>query len=246
MGRGESLHRSGSLRHVGWIVAVVGAGVSLLLRSPVQHAFGSVTPSASAIVSQSDQPDLDRALQAELSLYPGAVVLSDPAACDTTSDPLGAACIRVKSDEQSAERGIAVFTLEYPVPGSPTTTKEVLGRASDGTWLPWFSTSGQIIYQLLTLPGSLLVCSRGQLADLHTDPFPSAKAVNLLTDGAALSAERFVLTRPGSFSGPQPPSGDVGGWYQISAPQPGWVPSQLVTDAGLGTCSWHDALMTTG
>ena len=53
-----------------------------------------------------------------------------------------------------------------------------------------------------------------------------------------LRAEEFVLTRPGSARAPGP-RGE--GWYRITSPVAGWVPSRAISDAALGNCAMWTA-----
>jgi hypothetical protein len=197
----------------------------------------SARSSASVALAGQGAGDLLLALNAELAFYPNAVALSNSAACDSDDDPLGGACILTLSDDSTATAGMAVFGVQYP---NTAETREVLGRVSDGSWQPWFRAQN-VIYQLISLPGAMRVCAEGNLVDVRAGPTQSARTLDVLTDGTPLMADGFLLAQAGSFSTNAPPPGDIG-WYHLTAPLQGWISSRMISDASLGTCSWHDAL----
>jgi hypothetical protein len=208
-------------------------------------AFSAMGPTGPALAhrSQGLGQELDRAINAALADQPAAVLvqaLTTP--CQSVnSDPNGS-CLFVTSTEQNAQRGIAKFSISAVQGGGAS---EIYGKGPDGAWKYWFGTQ-QPIYQLLDLPGPMLVCAGGDGINIRSAASPDAQVLGQAGDGARLTAENFVLTEPGSFNSSGLPTAGRGGWYQISAPQQGWVYSRFVTDAGLGSCMWHDLLTSGG
>lgn len=224
------------MRRRSLLVVAIAATILLLLSPRTRAPLSAAAPAAGAETGQVSQSEFDRALQAELVLHPRAVVLPMELPCEQANDPQAAICIGEKSNEQTADLGIAVFNAGYPDRAGMT---EVLGRAADGAWQPWFASQQQVNYQLLTLPGSILICSVNNLVNVRASASSGAKSVALLTSGTPARAESFLLTQAGSFE-PTAPAGLSDGWYHITAPVDGWVSSRQETDATLGTCRLHD------
>ncbi len=142
----------------------------------------------------------------------------------------------------NADRGIAAVEVNSPEGvlaqqgrgGYPDSGLGVLGRDGDGVWQFYFR--GQQYYQLVRLPGNLLICAGGDGINVRAQPNTAAPVVASLPDGSSLRAEAFVETEPGNAQAREAGAG----WYQISTPQDGWVYSRFVS--GQPTCALHDAL----
>jgi len=155
------------------------------------------------------------------------------------NNPEKKACIELKSNESTVDRGIAQFAGGDPEGGG---FSFFMGRDASGTWQFWFGTQQQS-YRLTTLPGDVLVCADGDGANVRKQPQTGAASNGLATDLTQLRVEEFVLTSPGSFRA----EGNPGlGWYRVSGDPSGWLDSRYETDASLGSCSLRDAFEGTG
>jgi hypothetical protein len=74
--------------------------------------------------------------------------------------------------------------------------------------------------------------------NLREGPTTAAKAVTLLKDLARVRAEALTLTQPADSRGQ-----NGQGWYQVSAPQAGWVRADFLSDAQLGNCEVRNQLV---
>ena len=102
---------------------------------------------------QTSQQAADAAFAAALKLFDGV----GEADCET-NNPQSKNCISSQSDQSTVHRGIAVFGVGDPAGGGGYVG--VLGQGTDGEWNVWLET--QNAYQLLTLPGNMLVCAEGE------------------------------------------------------------------------------------
>ena len=218
-------------------MAALALGTLLFLTLQRTDGFWVAAASSSRpLVDQAAQSELDRALAAELAMNPGALVAtSSTDSCTNPGGLGGTACIYSESSAQTAAAGLAMFAIETSGGGA----HEILGLTPDGSWQFWFATQ-QPVYQLLTLPGSLLICAGGDSLNVRASPAADAAIVTQLRDGSQAMADSFVLTQPGDHSAPGQPVFGMGGWYRITAPAQGWVYSRFVTDASLGNYLWHD------
>lgn len=111
------------------------------------------------------------------------------------------------------------------------------GRTPDGAWRFWFGTQN-VFYQLVDLPGDVLVCADGDGLNVRERADASSASAGFVPDGARLRAVEFVLTAPGIA-----PTGRGSGWYRVEAGdlhRAGWVSSRFVTDARLQDCQIRD------
>lgn len=154
-----------------------------------------------------------------------------------TNNPQKKQCVSAQSSPSTVQRGIAVFGVSDP--GGFGAFAGVLGRDPAGEWKFWFAT--QQAYQLLVLPGDMLVCAEGDSLNVRSAPTTDAQVVGSLSDLTAVRAEEFVLTEPAS---------DLDkpgyGWYHLSAPLDGWAYSKYLTNADLGDCSLRDGIEAGG
>ena len=151
-------------------------------------------------------------------------------ATECTGDvPLARACVVLRSELTEVERGIAVFGVTTSAPAGPGGFIGILGRDAEGAWKHWFSTQN-VVYQLLQLPGDMLVCNEGQGLSLRSEARTDAQESGRLEDLTRVRAEEFVLAVPAL------PNVPGIGWYRISAPETGWAPSRLLADARHGNC----------
>lgn len=210
-------------------MALLFAGPS---RLPAVQARG-------ADLEQTGSSAFDQALAAELAFNPGAVAVSSGDMCPAQGNAAGATCVIPVSSADAAARGIAEFGVGSPL-GSGAT--EVLGQEPSGAWQFWFGTQN-VVYQLLDLPGAIIVCAGGDGLNVRSGPSTDGAAVAKLADGTQMAAEQFVLTDPGDHT---TLSAGRGGWYRISSPVQGWVYSRFISTASLGDCTWHDQLVSAG
>ncbi len=126
----------------------------------------------------------------------------------------------LQSSAATVERGIADFSVD-----TQGGADVVLGRNADGNWQIWFVNAEP--YQLTHLPGDMIVCADGDGLTLRSVPSGAGTALDVLADGTTVTAGQFVLTQAGSLSAPGY------GWYEISAPESGWLYSQDLEDASL-------------
>lgn len=191
---------------------------------------GTVTATGTPVPTgtPTSQQPVDAAFAAALEWFDA---VSD-ADCQT-NNPQKKHCVEALSEPFTVQRGIAAFGVADPegVGGFVG----VLGRDPAGEWKSWFG--GQQAYQLLTLPGDMLVCAEGERLNVRSAPTTDAPAVGQLDDLTTVRAEEFVLTEPAS---------DLYtpgyGWYHLSSPQDGWAYSKYLTDARNGDCTLRDAL----
>jgi hypothetical protein len=196
------------------------------------------TPSASRTVTATPGPgtatpesEADRALAAAEVVFGGVV---GPNCTPTAESPV---CILPLPSAGTPERGIAAFqTSFYPGGGAI----EFLGKTPEGEWQFWFGTQ-DITYQLTVLPGEMRVCAGGEGLNLRASPSVDSESLALLNDDEVVAVDRFALTEPGKRSATGAEAGY--GWYQLTSPEEGWAYSKYLSDASLGDCSVHDALV---
>jgi hypothetical protein len=182
--------------------------------------------------TQTSQQAADAAFAAALEQFQ-AVSEED---CET-NNPQKKQCVSAQSSPSEAQRGIAAFGVYDPegIGGFVG----VLGRDPAGEWRLWFET--QQAYQLLALPGDMLVCAEGDSLNVRSAPAIDAPVVGSLNDLTAVRAEEFVLTEPASDAD------EPGyGWYHLSAPLDGWAHSKYLTNALLEDCTLRDAIEAGG
>jgi hypothetical protein len=181
-------------------------------------------------VVRAQSGDAQAAMAAALRIFHG-VAQSD---C-TSNNPQGLGCVELESDAQTVMAGIADFGVSDPA--GMGGFHGILGRSGDGSWNLWFTS--QNAYQLLYLPGDMVVCAFGDGLTVRSGPSTNAAQVDVLADGARVTGQQFQLSDPGS--GPR----QAGfGWFRISAPEDGWVYSKYLEAAALAAtdhCVTHDA-----
>ena len=160
--------------------------------------------------------------------------------CRAGNNPELKTCIRAVSSPAEVERGIAQFSLGAAdgIGGA----QGVLGRTSDGGWGYWFA--GQNLrYELLTLPGPMVVCAEGEGLNVRAAPSLDAEVVDALPDLAHVWAEEFLLTEPGGLR-----SGRGAGWYRLSAPVEGWAAARFLSNTEVDerlrqpACWWRNMI----
>jgi hypothetical protein len=144
-------------------------------------------------------------------------------------------CVTHGVDPDSPDRGVAVMEVGAPAGGA---ARFVLGLKADGTWGYWFG-SQQATYHALTLPAEMRVCADGQSVNVRETASETASSRGMLKDGALVTADRFMLTNPGTYGGPGP-SGN--GWYSITGATPGFVRADLLSVTTQPDCKLRDAL----
>lgn len=175
------------------------------------------------------------ALQAALRNFNAT---DDPAICKADPPRKQACLFHDVTEEDSPERGVAVFGLGFADGGGALV---VFGRDESGGWQFWFGTQ-QGVYHALRLPAEMRVCADGQGANVRMAPNVSAKSLGMLKDGAIVTSTQFVLTEPGSNS-PQPAK-NGNGWYQVTGDIDGFVRADLLSVTALPDCKLRDALVT--
>lgn len=115
----------------------------------------------------------------------------------------------------------------------------VFGLKPDGAWDYWFGTQ-QGTYHALKLPAEMRVCASGEGVNVREQPDAGSPAVGQLSDGATVTAERFVLTEPGKI---QPSLVSGNGWYQVSGSLSGYIRADFLSVTSLPDCSLHDILI---
>jgi hypothetical protein len=134
------------------------------------------------------------------------------------------------------DHGTAAFvTSQYPDGGA----MEFLGQTPEGDWKFWFGTQN-VTYQLTVLPGDVRVCAGGEGLNVRESPDRESESLTLLSDGATIRVDRFVLTEPGTTA-PVTTAHAGFGWYHLTSPQEGWAYSKYLSAASLGDCSVHDS-----
>lgn len=145
----------------------------------------------------------------------------------TTNNPQKKGCLKLQTEPSAVQRGIAIFGVSDPGGGGFV---GVMGRDQTGEWKFWFGT--QNAYQLLTLPGEMLVCAEDQGLNVRSAPTTDAPTATVLKDMTVVRGEEFVLTEPASDTL------KAGyGWYRLSSPQEGWAYSKYLINAALRDCS---------
>lgn len=153
-------------------------------------------------------------------------------------------CVPAAACITTVDAGVAVdlglMRLGYQAPASEGGGALVFaGRMADGSWRYWFGTQNAH-YQLVDLPGDVLVCADGDGLNARERPDPNSPVVGFVTDLTRLRAEEFVLTEPGRTT---PALASGAGWYRVSVGSPaktGWVSSRFVSDAQLKDCAVRD------
>lgn len=223
-GAGDSAHSSSASPSL-------GAGTPASSSATATGGSASVTPSPTA--EGSPEQERDRVIEAALAeLHARLVAPLTRDAC-LKDNPDRQPCIDLQSSPEQLTRGLAQFTGGDP-DGGPFTF--LMGRTADGDWRYWLGTR-QMTYLLDRLPGQVLACGASTEVVVRDKPAESAGAQSSLKDLVEMTADRFVLTVPGSFG----VSGTRGeGWYHIVSPVEGWVNATRTTAALLGDCLLHD------
>jgi len=207
-----------------------GAGTA----SPVPIGTGTVAPSGSTPLpaATSAPSEADRAAEAARAIFGGVV---DPTCTPSPETP---ACIIPDPSLGTPQRGTAAFgTSAYPGGGA----MEFLGQTPEGEWKFWFGTQA-VAYQLTVLPGDMRVCAGGAGLNVRASSAVESESLALLNDDTIISVDRFLLTEPGSRSATTGVQAGFG-WYHLTSPKEGWAFSKYLSDASLGDCSVHDALV---
>ena len=203
--------------------------------SPVPARTGAASPTVASSPAPTATPaasEADRAAAAAKAMFGGVV----DAAC--TPSPETPACVIPNASLGTPQYGTAAFaTSDYPGGGA----MEFLGQTPEGEWKFWFGTQN-LTYQLTVLPGDMRVCAGGAGLNVRASSAVESEALTLLNDDTIISVDRFVLTEPGPRS---PTTGAQAGfgWYHLTSPEEGWAFSKYLSDASLGDCSVHDALV---
>jgi hypothetical protein len=114
-----------------------------------------------------------------------------------------------------------------------------MGRNPVGEWQFWHGTQ-QEFYELFELPGQLRVCNGGSDAPVRASPSVTAAQVGRVKENDVLRGEEFVLTHPGTIT---PSKERPEGFYRVTGPIAGWIDTLSVTNAALGDCKMHDAVL---
>ena len=164
--------------------------------------------------------------------------------CLAGNNPAMKDCIVPPDDRESEARGVAGFGLiaASRVHGA----LGVLGRQPSGAWGFFLITDGAH-YQLVGLPGELIVCAEGAGLNVRAAPSTEAEVLVALPDLARVQAEAFLLTEPGD-NGPGRVARAGAGWYRLSAPAEGWAYSRYLSNTTVDAwmnqreCSWRDTV----
>jgi hypothetical protein len=209
-------------------------GVSLALALAVFVAVAKAGDEAQ-VAGQTPDDAAATSLAAALQIFDGT---DDPECIAGAGDTV---CVRPASTPEQAARGIATFGVSGSGPSGAGGYFGVLGRDPAGAWQFWYGTQN-VSYQLLYLPGELIVCAADGL-NVRSGPSVEAPVVGTLPDLTRVSAEQFTLTQPGTM--PTESSGQVvgSGWYRLSSPIEGWASASYLTNvevdatAGMAPCS---------
>jgi hypothetical protein len=118
------------------------------------------------------------------------------------------------------------------------------GRMADRSWRYWFGTQN-VHYQMVDLPGDILVCADGDGLNARERPEQTSPVVGFVADLTKLRAEEFVLTELGST---KPDLTAGAGWYRVNVGSPArtaWVHSRFTTDARLKDCAVRNGFEAT-
>ncbi|MGE0543961.1 MAG: SH3 domain-containing protein [Dehalococcoidia bacterium] len=201
-------------------LATMGASLALAL---TVFAAAVNAGGGAQVVGQTPDEAAATSLAAALRIFDGT---DDPACHAGMGDQV---CVRPSSTPEQAARGIATFGVSGSGPGGAGGFFGVLGRDPAGAWQFWYGTQN-VSYQLLTLPGEMIVCAAGGL-NVRAGPSVEASVVGTLPDLTRVSAEQFTLTQPGTM--PTESSDQVigDGWYRLGGPIEGWASSHYLTNA---------------
>jgi hypothetical protein len=139
-------------------------------------------------------------------------------------------CVHPSSTPEQAARGIARFGVSGSGPEGQGGYLGILGRTPAGDWEFWFGTQN-IVYQLLNLPGQMIVCAGGDALNVRALPSLDGAILATLPDLTHVTAEQFALTHPGVEPTATTDQLAGSGWYYLSVPVAGWASSLYLTDA---------------
>lgn len=201
--------------------ALASLVVCLILMLPAQRPVAGAPPNR---VSD----DSSDAMEDALAIFNG-VSLSD---CLSGNNPSRKDCVTLESDPAAVVRGIAAFGVSDA--GQNGGFGAALAKTADGDWKLWFTSQNP--YQLIRLPGNMVVCSGGDGLGLRSNPSADSPSIGAYADGTEVTGEQFVLTEPVD-------PGHAGyGWFRISSPDSGWLYSKYLESAALNDqCALHDA-----
>jgi hypothetical protein len=115
--------------------------------------------------------------------------------CLAGNNPAMRDCIAPSRDPESEARGVAAFGLIAASRVHGATG--VLGRQPSGAWGFFLITDGTH-YQLVGLPGEMIVCAEGAGLNVRAAPSTEAAVLAALPDFTHVQAEAFLLTEPAS------------------------------------------------
>ena len=185
-------------------------------------------------------PSPEEAFAAALRMFDG--VPDDE--CRAGNNPLGKDCIVPTASAEGVARGIATFNLiaASRLHGA----SGVLGRTPSGEW-EFLLITDSPVYQLLSLPGEMIVCAEGAGLNIRAAPSVEADVITALPDLTHVWVEEFVLTEPGLYA-PRIAPRSGSGWYRLSAPVEGWAYSRFLSstvpdpNTGAPSCALRDQI----
>jgi hypothetical protein len=106
----------------------------------------------------------------------------------------------------------------------------LVGRGTDGAWGLWLAAPAA--YVPVQLPGDARACGDGGIT-VRVEPDAGSDIATILPADTTVTVDRFVLTRPGTWSRDLPATRGEG-WYHVSGPLNGWIAggSLVVADGG--------------
>jgi len=189
----------------------------------------AVTGTAGASAGGNDrQADEDKSQKAAEEIFHGVF---DPS-CKATPISAEVSCLDPRNTLDTLLAGLSVWGVS-DAQGTAGYIG-VLGRTQDGEWKLWFSA--QQMYQLIALPGQVRVCADGQGLNLRKSPSQTAERIASIADNDVVTADRFVLTEPGT------PTAPGHGWYHLATAPDGWAYSKYLADAKLADCDARNSL----
>ena len=204
--------------------------VAVLIATVAAAGAVGATQRTSAATQSPDGAEASRAFAAALRVFDAV-----PQADCASNNPRRRPCIEnARGFDVAPERGVAVLSVNEP--GGLGGGLAIMGRTAAGEWDLWFGTQNPS-YRLFELPGAMLVCADGEGANLRQGWGTDRPVLAVLPDLTPVTVDAFVLTEPGSVN----PLRVGAGWYNISAPEQGWIFSTLLSDARYATCALRDA-----
>jgi hypothetical protein len=199
------------------IILALGISAGLLLGGRRGAGANSI-----ALTPRTQPSAVEEALAAAMRIFDG---ISGPDC--VTPNPQGKACITLQSSAETVTHGIA----HVGVAGADGVggTNAILGRDRADEWRVWFTTQN-FYYQLLVLPGEMIVCADGDDLNVRAAPARDAAVVGTMPHRTRVTAEEFVLTEERTIAADRQSSQPGAGWYRLSAPVQGWAYSRLLSN----------------